>query len=410
MHVKKDKADRLLELTSKKYLNRNIHRFVDQGYLDGYQELLKDIAKKSQYHEGEQITDRDLSRIKNVVVSTLDGMRKMMVEQPLTLEEIKAKVGERELNRILALKESKMHQAIRKIEEKGRLSRKDQIQYDTLGALITVNDYLYAMAMKTLGCPDIPESFGSDMQNVIKKIANRAEFEMKENDFKNTSVDKRYEAQRGKNAKNIIKANVEVKKLIADKKALPFSVAQYAGDYFALKKRQEGHGKWWVFFHKKENEARTTLLANMKKTLQGVLDEGDDIDKLDPVTIAEIYSQTNIARRANEAFQNGIAKRNGMPSNIIEHEPTPIKRTDKEKDKATAAEQIEEEREKQNKKDMELEEELRTPIKFGDDAFAESQPVRMTYVNKVDDKIVAREVVHDDGDKEVDLSNFVPKI
>jgi hypothetical protein len=125
MHVKKDKADRLLELTSKKYLNRNIHRFVDQGYLDGYQELLKDIAKKSQYHEGEQITDRDLSRIKNVVVSTLDGMRKMMVEQPLTLEEIKAKVGERELNRILSLKESKMHQAIRKIEEKGRLSRKD---------------------------------------------------------------------------------------------------------------------------------------------------------------------------------------------------------------------------------------------------------------------------------------------
>ena len=56
MHVKKDKADRLLELTSQKYLDRNINRFVDKGYMDAYEELLKDIAKKSQYKEGEKIT------------------------------------------------------------------------------------------------------------------------------------------------------------------------------------------------------------------------------------------------------------------------------------------------------------------------------------------------------------------
>ena len=48
MHVKKDRADRLLELTSQKYLDRNINRFVDKGYMDAYEELLKDIAKKSQ--------------------------------------------------------------------------------------------------------------------------------------------------------------------------------------------------------------------------------------------------------------------------------------------------------------------------------------------------------------------------
>ena len=92
MHVIKDKAERLLELTSQKYLDRNINRFVDKGYMDGYEDLLKDIAQNSKYNEGEKITNSDLSRIKNAVVATLDGMRKMMVEQPLTLEEIKAVV------------------------------------------------------------------------------------------------------------------------------------------------------------------------------------------------------------------------------------------------------------------------------------------------------------------------------
>ena len=118
MHVIKDKADRLLELTSQKYLDRNINRFVDKGYMDGYEELLKDIAKKSQYNEGEKITDSDLSRIKNAVVATLDGMRKMMVEQPLTLEEIKAKVGAKEFNRILSLDESKKQSEIVRLRKK----------------------------------------------------------------------------------------------------------------------------------------------------------------------------------------------------------------------------------------------------------------------------------------------------
>ena len=189
MHVKKDKADRLLELTSQRYLDRNIHRFVDMGYIDGYQELLKNIAKKSQYKEGEKITNSDLSRIKNAVVATLDGMRKMMVEQPLTLEEIKGKKGEKEFNRILSLNDNEKQNAIREIEKEGRLSQNEETQYDTLGAIIAVNDYMYAMAMKSLGCPDIPESFGIEMQNAIKNIANRAEFEMKKDDFEDTAVE-----------------------------------------------------------------------------------------------------------------------------------------------------------------------------------------------------------------------------
>jgi hypothetical protein len=273
----------------------------------------------------------------------------------------------------------------------------EETQYDTLGAIIAVNDYMYAMAMKFLGCPDIPESFGSDMQNAIKKIAGRAEFDMKKNDFNDTSVDICYEEQRGKNAKELIIANADAEKLIAEKKALPIRVAQYAGEYFALKKRQEGHGKWWIFFHKKENEARTTLLANMKKTLQAVLNEGDDIDKLDPVKIAEIYSPKNIESRANELFQKGIANRNEIPAGFIEYKPTTTERADKE-------------RREPNKAEIEFEAEMRMPLEFGDDAFKESKPIRMAYVSKVNDKIVTQVVTHNDGDKEVDLSNYQLKL
>lgn len=397
MHVKKDKADRLLELTSQKYLDRNIHRFVDVGYMDFYEELLKDIAKKSQYKEGEKITNSDLSQIKNAVVATLDGMRKMMVEQPLTLEEIKEKVGAKKFEQILSFEDKKKQKAILKIEKKGRLSEDDQIRYDTLGAIIAVNDYMYAMAMKSLGCPDIPESFGIEMQNAIKNIANRAEFEMKKDDFEDTAVVMYYETQRGKSAKQVSKATVEVKKLIVDKKALPFSVAQYASEYYALKKRQEGHGKWWIFFHKKENEARAKLLADMEKTLKTFLKEGDELDKLNPIEIAKIYNKKNIAFRANEAFENGIAKRCGMPSGFITDKPISTERADKERSES-------------DKEKIAFEEEMRIPLKFGEEAFEKSKPITVAYISKIEDNIVSDIVVHDDGDQEVDLSKFVPKI
>ena len=397
MHVKKDNADRLLELTSRKYLDRNINRFVDKGYMDGYEELLKNIAEKSQYNEGEKITNSDLSRIKNAVVATLDGMRKMMVEQPLTLEEIKAKVRSKEFERILSLKDNEKQNAIREIEKEGRLSQNEQTQYDPLGAIIAVNDYMYAVAMKSLGCPDIPESFGIEMQNAIKNIANRAEFEMKKDDFEDTAVVMYYETQRGKSAKQVSEATVEVKNLIVNKKALPFNVAQYASEYYALKKRQEGHGKWWIFFHKKENEARTKLLADMEKTLKTFLKDGDELDKLNSIKVAEFYNKNNIESRSNKAFEDGIAKRNEMPSEFIEDKPTSTERADKERSVS-------------DKDEIAFEDEMRMPMKFGDEAFAESKPITVAWINKVNDKIVSEVVYHDSKDKEVDLSNFVPKI
>ena len=48
------------------------------------------------------------------------------------------------------------------------------------------------------------------------------------------------------------------------------------------------------------------------------------------------------------------------------------------------------------------------PLVFDEEFKKESEAVKVTYVKKVDDKIVTQTVVHDDGDIEVDLSDKSP--
>ena len=321
---------------------------------------MDEIAKASKYAEGERILTNDLLRIKNNIAIILKTTKKNMVD-----------------------------------DQKEKLVGIERVQYDPFAELVTLNDYLYAMTMKTLGSPDIVESFGKDMLKFIKDTANEAEFEIKKNDYNKFSIDKSYANQRGQNAQNVKKGIAKTHNEIKNNTASPYRVAEYAGKYFALKKRQEGHGAVWKFFHKKENEARMNLLAIMAKTLKTVLDEGDELDKLKPDEIAKIYNESILAVRANETFQKNIAMRNGVPSNYVEHNPTTTGDID---------------REKQNREDRELEEELRMPLEFEKDAFKESEPAEETYSIKIEDKTVTRTVIHDDGHMEVDLSNFEPKL
>ena len=359
MYVKSDKVERFLEVTNQKYLDKNIHKFVDIGYVEGLQLLLEDIAKKSGYTEGERIMNSDLLRIKNAVAMIHNQMRVNMVN------------------------------------EQKDLKGKALLQYDPFTAMVNVNDYLYAMTMKTLGCPDIPESFGIGMQNLIKDIAHKAEFELKESDYKKTSIDNYYEKQRRQNAVKVRKDTRENEKAILNNEASSLRVAKYAGEYYALKKRQEGHGKVWRFFHKKENEQRTKLLSIMEKTLKTILKDDDKLEDLDPQKIAEIYNKQQLTGRLNETVQSGIAKRNEVPTNFFAHTPTTTARAEKEIDNP-------------NQEDIELESELRMPLVFDDEFKKESEAVTMTYVKKVDDKIVTQTVVHDDGHIEVDLSDKSP--
>ena len=356
MYVKSDKVERLLEVTNQKYLDESVHKFVDNGYVEGLQLLLEDIAKKSKYTEGERIMDSDLSRINNAVAMIHNQMR------------------------------------VNLVNEQKEVKNKALFQYDLFSAMVNVNDYLYAMTMKALGCPDIPESFGMSMQRLIGDIAHKAEFELRESDYKKTSIDRCYEKQRWQDAAKVRKDTREVEKSILNKKASSLKVAEYAGEYYALKKRQEGHGKVWRFFHKKENEQRTKLLSAMEKTLKTILKDDDKLENLDPKKIAEIYNKQQLTGRLNETVQSGIAKRNGMPTNFFEHTPTTTARADKEMDE----------------KDIAFEEEMRMPLVFDDEFKKESEAVTVTYVKKVDDKIVTQTVVHDDEYTEVDLSDKSP--
>lgn len=362
MYVKKGKAENLFAVTSENFQKNHVKEFTDMNNIEDFQLLLNEIAKTSKYVEGKRILTNDLLRIKNNIAIILNTTKKNMVDN-----------------------------------EKEELFGIQRIQYDPFSALVTLNDYLYAMTMKTLGSPDIPESFGKDMQKFIKNIAHEAEFEIKKNDYNKCSIDKSYKNQRGRNANSLRKTNKDREKQILSKEASPYRVAQYAGEYFALKKRQEGHGKVWKFFHQKENEARMKLLSTMEKTLKTVLEEGDELDQLKPDDIAKIYNINNLAQRATKTFQSDIAKRNGVPANFIEHKPTTTERTEKD-------------REKQNQDDIELEDELRMPLTFDENAFKESEPVEETYERKVEDKTITRTVLHDDGDHEIDLSNFVTKL
>jgi hypothetical protein len=371
------------------------------GFVDGFQELLNNIVKERRYKEGENIVngykegekiiESDLDRIKNAVKLTLAEMINVMADQPLSLAQIEKTVGTAVFKNIEALDDSKKIEAIKNIEKKGKLSEKDRLTYDPFPAVIALSDHLYAMAMRTLGCPDIPESFGDDIVDVIKAVAVHAETAIRKEDYQKTSIRLRYNKQRGMDA-NEVQSNISKnQKLIDSKKATPLNIAQYAGEYYALKQRQEGHGAIWKFFHKQENEDRMKLLETMEKTLKSVLDDDDELDKLTPVMIAESYNSSIVASRAKETFYfNGISRRNQIPQTFFEHKPTSTKRADEAKEK--------------EKNEAQFDGEVRELLKFEKGVFKESEPLI-----DLDDSFFGIGDMVDDNEQEMDLSEIQSK-
>jgi hypothetical protein len=100
--------------------------------------VLDNIAKKSKYQEGAKILESDLAVIKEKVNDIITCM-----------------VGELEKN-------------------EREMVKVDRMEFNTFDTLVAASDYLYAMAMKKLGCPDMPTSFGDDVyaniQNHAKKL------------------------------------------------------------------------------------------------------------------------------------------------------------------------------------------------------------------------------------------------
>lgn len=349
MYVKQEYAKWLLDATSKNFSKKGVHNFTDLGFVDAFAEQLNVMARARNYKEGERIMPSDLVLLKETVQTILEDMKEGMLDERETLEQ------------------SENHTGKFTLQERGN--------YSPLFAMAEVTDHLYAMAMKTLGCPDIPESFGSDITDLIGALSSKAELEMKEKEYKKTDVEKRYAEQRKKSADTVRNAVASNRQRIVEKTASPLRVAQYAGEYYALKKRQEGHTAVWRFFHKKENEKRTKLLENMKNVLSSALGKDIDIDTLTPMEIAVAFNKT----KAAEAFaKNGIAKRTQMSDTHFEHEATLTERAENDKENPH--------------KGIVYDEANHLALKFPEKMFEKNEAI--TFENRV----------YDDDSKAVDLS------
>ena len=97
--------------------------------MSSYRYTLSTIANKSNYQEGQKISEEDLNTIKEKVNSLITTIA----------NEIKKN-------------ETEMHHF-------------DKMYFNGFDTLMAATDYLYAMAMEKLGCPDIPASFGADVCN-----------------------------------------------------------------------------------------------------------------------------------------------------------------------------------------------------------------------------------------------------
>lgn len=299
MYVKVVNAESLLKVAERKYTSAGMDKFLDSRMLENYKEVLKNIAHASNYAQGEMIKPSDLKNITRAVRTVINDVR-------------------------FNLEKSMPH-----IPEDARTN------LDTFRALLALDDYLYAMALKDLGCPYIPESFGEEHHIWLSTVTSLDEFEFKKEDYTQTTADNHYTQQRRKSAKTVRDNNSEKMSLIKKKMAPPMQVAKLLAEYQALTKRQEGHGDAWRFFHRKENAAREKLLQDMKEVLVSALGNDIQLEKADPLKMAQKYNSVRHPAITAEAFKpGGHEQRFRLPNGVTKYEPTSDERAlnDPEKD------------------------------------------------------------------------------
>ena len=190
MFIKKDSVDSVFAKTQENLKKTGIQ--IKPEVMKRFEDTLSEIAANGAYEEGSEVKEADLMKITN--------------EAGLIFKDIASSKGE-----------------IKK----------------PMNALMTVTDYLYAMAMQKLGSPDMPALFGDEMQKNVCTFAAKiiGEQSLDRGMFFADGV---YEAQRGRDADEI-KKDEEVKNAINAAKvkaATPAQVEKLVAEYQALAKRQ----------------------------------------------------------------------------------------------------------------------------------------------------------------------------
>lgn len=184
--------------------------------------------------------------------------------------------------------------------------------------LMCVTDYFYALAMKKLGCPSIPASFGGSFRDTIDRTASVVN-SSGALEVDNKYAEKTYQQQRYKSAAEVWSKVLNTMNAAKAKTAKPGEIQNLIVEYQALHKRQKDHGAIWRFFHGKENEERVALLEDMKTTLQGVLGTKYNLESGDSLKILEAECNEKICDQIDIAFKDdGMSKRLGVSVEAFE--------------------------------------------------------------------------------------------
>ena len=331
MFIKKENVDEVLKLATNNCEEYNIQDRFDAMQMIAFNNLLDNIAKKNIYQEGTKISESDLNDIKEKV-------NFFIIDIAGDLEK-----KEHELDKI------------------------DRMYFNGFNTLMAATDYLYAHAMKKLGCPDIPPSFGDDVTKNVQKYAKSLDTKIRKAYYDEDYSAKTYfDNQRKKNA-DVVRFNN--KSLISDCKsslANPEQLAQLVAEYQALVLRQKGHGRIWRFFHGSENEDREQLLEDMKEAITKAVGEDINLDPEEktPSEIAALLNNKLIDKKGIDDFNHeGFTKRLKC-SNMIGINNLPKENVLEEQEQNKVNENI-------------IENEKRVSVKFENGEFNEQDDVKI---------------------------------
>lgn len=248
MHATKERVDDLFQLTSVNYAP--YYHWLDLDFMGRYQALLESIAERSNYKEGDVIRKDDLDEINVFVSEAYDTLNQNM----------RARVAE--------------------------LPLMERAEFNAIKPMISVTDQMFVMALQTLGCPNIPVCFGDEMKEKFKSVTKSATMEIRRAAIASVEPDDYFNRQRKKDAWEIARDNAALFERLYDAanprstaEAAKIDVAVLVAEYKALKKRQEGHGGWWKFFHRGENKEREQMLAEMKRLITVFTDDDVDLER-----------------------------------------------------------------------------------------------------------------------------------
>ena len=252
--------------------------------MSSYRITLGTIANKSNYQEGQKISEEDLNTIKEKV------------------------------NNLIATVANEI--------KKKEMEHFDKMYFNGFDTLMAATDYLYAMAMEKLGCPDIPASFGLDVCNNNQKYAKELDTQIKKSYFDNQFSTKTYfDKQRKKDADEVRRKNKDLIKNCNSQIATTEQLAELVAEYQALNLRQKGHGRIWRFFHRGENDERTELLNEMKAAIIKAIGVEVNLEPEDksPSDITMLLNNRIIEKNAAEAATTDAFARRYNVSDVVKN-------------------------------------------------------------------------------------------